>query len=183
MAFPVDFPGVRLTRCLVTKHLPTALMLAAYAISLLAFLWLYVRLSGTGLVANFLDWNADATGFLARIFNVDAFVSGNVVTSGPLALEIAPECTSLPFLTIFFAGIIAFPSTITQKLWGAVFGAIALSSLNLIRTTSLLFIGLSFPSAMDSAHIFVWQTIMILAGIVTWVLWWRNIRNRERLQS
>ena len=64
-------------------------MLVAYAISLLAFLWLYVRFSSTGPVEEFLDWNADATGFLARIFNVDTFVSGNVVTSGPLALELS----------------------------------------------------------------------------------------------
>jgi len=110
-------------------------------------------------------------------------VQDNVVTSGPLALTIVLECTSLPFLSILFAGIIAFPSTIFQKLWGAVLGAVILSLVNLVRTTSLLLIGLSFPSALDSAHILVWQALMIITAVSLWILWWRNIEGRERLQT
>ena len=182
MPTPNDLPVIRIAKSVVSRYLPAALVLVSYGISLLVFLWLYVQFSASEPIENFLNWNAQATGLLATILKINAYVSGNVVTSGPLALEITPECTSLPYLTILFAGIVAFPSTIFQKLWGALIGCVALSLLNLVRTSTLLFIGLWFPSALDSAHIFIWQAIMIVAAITIWVLWWRKIEKREGLQ-
>lgn len=183
MPIRIGLQVVRLAKPLVSRYIPGLFVLVSYGISLLVFFWLYTKFSDTRHAETILHWNADATGFLVRILSIDASVQDNVVTSGPLALTIVLECTSLPFLSILFAGIIAFPSTIFQKLWGAVLGAVILSLVNLVRTTSLLLIGLSFPSALDSAHILVWQALMIITAVSLWILWWRNIEGRERLQT
>ena len=59
----------------------------------------------------------------------------------------------------------------TAKLIGVVGGLIAIQVINLIRIVSLFYIGIFFPNHFDDAHIFIWQSLVIVAGVALWVLW------------
>ena len=158
-------------------------VLIVYAISLCLLLWLYSESYGSPILNDFLNWNAEATGFFARIFSRDVIVQDNLVMAWPSATKIVPACTSLAALATFFSGVIAFPTTLIHKLWGIVLGLVVLSAVNILRTTSLVFIDIFFPAALDVAHILVWQSFMIIVAAVLWILWWRRANGLERLQS
>ena len=175
--------ALRLVKGLWARYSTISQVLIVYAISLFALLWFYVGLYGSPVLNSFLNLNAKATGFFAGIFGPEILVQGNLVRAGPFATHIVAECTSLAASAIFLSGVIAFPASLGHKLWGMVLGLVVLSALNIVRTTSLLFIGMLFPSALDVAHILVWQSLMIIVAVVLWILWWRRTSDFERLQS
>ena len=164
------------------QYFQVFLVLFAYAISLSAFLWFYNQFSSSSAYQDVLVWNAEATGFLCRILGVDVTVYENQLHTASISFVIIPECTSLQFLAIYSAGIIAFPSGIPQKFWGILLGGVVLSLLNLVRLMGLISVGTFVPPLLDSAHILVGQSLMIVAAVVLWVLWWRRIVAHEKIQ-
>ena len=158
-------------------------VLLSYAMCLLSLLWLYIQFSDSSSVHNILVFNAKAIGVICAIIGVDVIVRENIVMAGPISIEIVPECTSLPFLAIFLAGIMAFPTDIRQKLGGVLLGVIGLSLLNIIRMLCLLLVGMFIPSIFDTAHILVGQSLMIVATVVMWLFWWKRTLNDEGIQS
>ena len=44
-------------------------------------------------------------------------------------------------------------------------------SLNQVRLVSLFFIGRWFPNAFHTAHVLVWQSLIIFFTIVIWLIW------------
>ena len=171
-----------LIKALWIRYSTISRVLLIYAISLFALLWLYVELYGSPVLNTFLVWNAEATGFLASLFGPEVFVQDNLVIAGSFAARIVPECTGLAPLAVFLSGVIAFPTTLGHKLWGIILGLVVLSAVNIVRTTSLLFIGMFSWAAQDVAHILVWQSLMIILAVVLWVLWWRTTNSIERVQ-
>ena len=151
-------------------------VLFAYGLSLLSFVWLYVHFSDSSSVYKIMVVNAEVIGTIANIIGVDTIVRENVVMTGPVSLEIVPECTSLPYLAIFSAGIVAFPTLLRQKLSGIVLGVVGLSLLNIVRMVCLLLVAMFAPSAFDSAHVLVGQSLMIVASVFLWIIWWKRIR-------
>lgn len=164
------------------QYFQVFIVLFSYAISLSAFLWFYNQFPSYSAYQDILVWNAEAVGFLCRILGLDVTVYENRVLTGSISFEITPECTSLQFLAIFFAGIIAFPSGIREKFWGILLGGVVLSLLNLVRLMGLISVGTFVPPLLDSAHILVGQSLMIVAAVVLWVLWWRRTVTDEKIQ-
>ena len=158
------------------------LVLLCFTVFLLSSLWLYVQFADSSFVHQILVLNAKAVGAVCSIFGVDTIVREHVIHSGTISLEIVPECTSLPYLAIFFAGIMAFPTDVRQKFWGILLGVIGLSFLNIIRMISLLLVGMFIPSVFDSAHILVSQSLMIVASVVLWIFWWQRTLSDNGIQ-
>ena len=167
----------------IGNYLQGFVVLLSYAMCLLSLLWLYIQFSDSSIGYNILVLNAKAIGVISTIIGVDAIVRENIVMTGPISIEIVPECTSLPFLAIFLAGIMAFPTDIRQKLWGILLGVIGLSLLNIIRMLCLLLVGMFIPSIFDSAHVLVGQSLMIVATVVMWLFWWKRTLTDEGIQS
>ena len=67
--------------------------------------------------------------------------------------------------------MLAFPSTLNDKLWGIVLGAIFLTCLNFLRMVSLILLGITQPELLEVAHMAVWQPLMILAALLAWMVW------------
>lgn len=158
-------------------------MLVLYAISVVVLLWLYYEFNESNILSNFLAWNAIATGFSTAVLGSESTVQGNIVAVGSLSTVIVVECTSLPAIAIFLSGIIAFPASPIHKLIGALLGVVVLLGVNVLRTTSLVYIGLFFPSFLDVAHLFVWQSMMIVLVVVLWILWWTRAGSIAKVQA
>jgi len=114
---------------------------------------------------------ARMSGFILRVFGEEATVSGCVVSSPRFAVTIYNGCNGLITSLIFISGVLAFPAKISAKLIGVIGGLLAIQLINLVRIVSLFYIGVLLPQHFDDAHIFIWQSLVIIAGISLWILW------------
>ena len=114
---------------------------------------------------------ARMSGFVLRIFGEKATVTGCVVSSPRFAVTIYNGCNGLITSLIFISGVLAFPAKISAKLIGAIGGLIAIQLINLVRIVSLFYIGIFLPQHFNDAHIFIWQSLVIIAGISLWIVW------------
>jgi len=114
---------------------------------------------------------AQVSGAVLRIFGEPASVNGCVVSSPRFAVTIYNGCNGLITSLIFVSGVLAFPARWKAKAIGVVGGLIAIQLINLVRIVSLFYIGIYLPDHFDDAHIFIWQSLVIVAGVALWVLW------------
>ena len=114
---------------------------------------------------------ARMSGLVLRIFGEQAQVNGCVVSSPRFAVTIYNGCNGLITSLIFISGVLAFPARWTAKLIGVVGGLLAIQLINLVRIVSLFYIGVFIPRFFSDAHIFIWQSLVILFGISLWIVW------------
>ncbi len=74
-------------------------------------------------------------------------------------------------MIIFLAAVLAFPASWKARFVGLGIGIVAIQLVNLIRVVALFFTGAYFPSFFDSSHTVVWQTLVILSGVLLWIFW------------
>ena len=114
---------------------------------------------------------ARMSGSVLRIFGEKATVTGCVVSSPRFAVTIYNGCNGLITSLIFISGVLAFPAKISAKLIGVIGGLLTIQLINLVRIVSLFYIGIFLPQHFNDAHIFVWQSLVIIAGISLWIVW------------
>jgi exosortase H (IPTLxxWG-CTERM-specific) len=114
---------------------------------------------------------ARMSGFILRVFGEKAVVAGCVVSSPRFAVTIYNGCNGLITSLIFISGVLAFPARISAKLIGVIGGLLAIQLINLVRIISLFYIGVFLPQYFSDAHIFIWQSLVIIAGISLWIVW------------
>lgn len=114
---------------------------------------------------------ARMSGFVLRVFGEKATVTGCVVSSPRFAVTIYNGCNGLITSLIFISGVLAFPAKTSAKLIGVIGGLFTIQLINLVRIVSLFYIGIFLPQHFNDAHIFVWQSLVIIAGISLWIVW------------
>jgi len=138
----------------------------------LAFMLIHARMVETGALAGFLTFTARATGAIVNLFGGSVQVDGTLISSPDYSISIVTECTGLIPMAIVVCAVLAYPCTWKQKAIGSALGIVALFVLNLVRTSSLFFIGSHFsPSFFNTAHFLIWQPVMIVVAIVLWLFW------------
>jgi archaeosortase B (VPXXXP-CTERM-specific) len=135
------------------------------------FIFLYSYFVASPRFNFFLDFTASVTGFFLNLTGQGVEVEGAVVASSRFAFQIVDLCTAIMPMMIFTAAILAFPSRIKEKALGLVLGLLAIFVVNEIRLVSLFFIGVYAPSIFETAHLLVWQSLMILLAIGLWLVW------------
>ncbi len=121
------------------------------------------------------------TAFVARMSGValdllgeDIRVDGCNLVSPRFQVAIYNGCNGLITSLIFVSGVLAFPTSLRAKVIGVVGGLFAIQLINLVRIVSLFYIGVFVPQLFNQSHIFVWQSIVILAGVTLWIFWARR---------
>ena len=114
---------------------------------------------------------ARMSGFVLNIFGEKAAVTGCVVSSPRFAVTIYNGCNGLITSLIFISGVLAFPAKFSAKVIGVVGGLLTIQFINLVRIVSLFYIGVFLPQYFSDAHIFIWQSLVIIAGISLWIVW------------
>jgi len=124
----------------------------------------------TAFTAHTLDWVLSALG-------VDSRAVGELVTgssgSSEFAIRVIRECTAESPLILLLAAILAYPCSARDKAVGVALGVPSILLVNLVRLASLFWIGLVRPDLFDSAHVLVWQSLIVLAVVGLWLLWVR----------
>src|SRR5437773_1690174 len=66
---------------------------------------------------------------------------------------------------------LAFPAYWKSRLAGLALGIFAIQIVNVVRVAALFLTGVYFPKIFDASHTVIWQTIVILFGVLLWVFW------------
>lgn len=122
-------------------------------------------------VAPYTAFVARVSGAVLRIIGEPANATGCVVMSPRFAVTIYNGCNGLITSLIFISGVFAFPARWPAKFAGVAGGLLAIQVINLVRIVSLFYIGIYFPSHFNDAHIFIWQSLVITAGVALWLIW------------
>ena len=114
---------------------------------------------------------ARMSGFILGLIGEDITIKGVILSSPRFTVTIYNGCNGLITSLIFISGVLAFPARWQAKVIGVVGGLISIQIINLIRIISLFYIGIYLPQFFNQSHIFIWQSIVILAGVSLWVFW------------
>lgn len=114
---------------------------------------------------------AKVSGHVLSFLGEDITMNGCVLRSPRFAVTIYNGCNGLITSLIFVSGVLAFPARLSAKAIGVVGGLLAIQVVNLVRIISLFYIGIYLPKLFNSSHIFIWQSLVILAGVTLWITW------------
>lgn len=134
----------------------------------------YVKLVTTGLFAVDASTTAKATAFFLNLLGCDVQVYGHSISSNSFTVDVGTGCTALIPISLYICAVIAFPGRLKYKLWGIALGIVCLYAVNLVRTVSLFLIGSHYSSLFETAHLLLWQPLVILAAVVLWLFWVRR---------
>ena len=98
-------------------------------------------------------------------------VAGTEIRSAGFAVNIENGCNGIETVLLFGSAVLAFPSTVRRKALGLLVGFAAIELLNLVRVVSLFWIGRHHPSLFSSSHTVIWQSIVVLFGVLLFLAW------------
>jgi len=116
-------------------------------------------------------WTAETSAWALRLLGANGRAQGDTVVSSVSTFRIVSECTALYPAVIFVSAVAASPVAWTQKLVGTLVGLPVLAIVNLVRIVSLCYIDHRYPAALDTAHVVVWQSLMIFLTVLVWLVW------------
>jgi archaeosortase B (VPXXXP-CTERM-specific) len=135
------------------------------------FIVLYYRITDSRPFHGFEAVTAAVTGFLLNLTGRGVVVRDTVVSSSQFAFQIVDLCTAVMPMLILTAAILAYPSRLKEKAFGIVMGLIVIFVINQVRLVSLFYIGAYAPGIFETAHLLVWQSLMILLAVGIWLVW------------
>jgi exosortase H (IPTLxxWG-CTERM-specific) len=151
-----------------------ALLFAACLAALFAF---ELTPPGQALVKPWTELVASAASGLIRAFDGDAVSQGILLYSQStgFAITIEAGCNGVEAMLVLLAGVLAYPAPWRFKLAGLAIGAVAIQALNLARIVSLFYLGQWDRDWFEWAHLYVWQSLIMLDAMIVWLLWMRAV--------
>ena len=147
------------------------------------FLTLFLLLLGGGFTLISLHWVNDHAiePFTAGVARASAGVldllgqhttlQETVIRGARFAVNIRNGCNGVETMLIFLAAVLAFPATWRARLAGLALGIAGIQIVNLLRVVALFLTGAYLPRLFDTSHTVVWQTLVILFGVLAWIYW------------
>jgi len=151
---------------------PAGRFILRYAIILaVGFFVLALRPVNDHVVNPYTTFVAHEAKVALNLFGEKATVRQQVLSSPRFSVVIYNGCNGLEAILIFASGVLAFPAPLGRKVIGLVLGFLAIQVANILRVVSLFYIGVFKPAWFSAAHVFVWQSIIIVLGVVLWLVW------------
>ncbi len=121
------------------------------------------------------------TGFLAKISSfIAAFfdpgtISYERVLQSPkgIAVRIDNGCNGIEACIVLISAMVAFPSTLKQKLVGIAIGLLAVQVVNILRIVCLFFLAQWNMEVFQFFHVYLWPSLIMLDVLVVFLLWMR----------
>ena len=149
----------------------TRFLILFLAILATSFTVIALRPVNDSVVVPYTAFVARMSGTVLALLGEDITVNGVLLQSPRFKVSIYNGCNGLITSLIFVSGVLAFPSRLGAKVVGVVAGLLAIQVINLIRIISLFYIGIFLPQFFNQSHVFIWQSLVILAGVTLWIVW------------
>jgi exosortase H (IPTLxxWG-CTERM-specific) len=149
----------------------------------ITFLVLFLVLLGGGFTLISVNWVNDhaiepftagiarVSGAILGLIGQKVTMNGTVISNARFAVNIRNGCNGVEAILIFLAAVLAFPAPWRSRLAGLGLGIVVIQVVNLIRVVALFLTGVYYPKLFDASHTVVWQTIVILSGVLLWIYW------------
>jgi exosortase H (IPTLxxWG-CTERM-specific) len=153
----------------------------------ITFLLIFAVLLGAGFTLISVSWVNDHaiepfTAGIARVSGVvlsalgqGVRMNGTIISNSRFAVNIRNGCNGIEAMLIFLAAVLAFPAPWRSRLTGLTLGIMAIQVVNLVRVVALFLTGVYFPKLFDTSHTVIWQTVVILSGVLLWIYWANRI--------
>ncbi len=122
---------------------------------------------------------ASVSAELLNALGEHAEVAGTEIRSSSFGVNIENGCNGVETALLFGAAVLAFPASWSRRLLGLLAGFVAIQILNLVRVITLFWIGLHRPALFSSSHTVIWQSVVVLFGVLLFLFW----ASRERRLS
>jgi exosortase H (IPTLxxWG-CTERM-specific) len=140
----------------------------------LGCLWLLTKLTEAiprPVIRDFVEATAWVDYRLLDLFFDNVTRNGSTVSYDGFSVRVISECTGLLEAVILVAAILAYKATWRERAIGITLGTILLYSINIVRIDVLLLIGRHTPQFFDFAHIYFWQSLLIVFITAIWLGW------------
>jgi exosortase H (IPTLxxWG-CTERM-specific) len=129
------------------------------------------------LVQPFTQVIAQLSGQLLQLFDQDVNAQGIVLFDSRSGFSVSIEagCNGVEATLVLMAAMLAFPAGWRMKLFGILTGFLAIQVMNLLRIISLFYLGQWNMQAFEWAHLYLWQSLIILDVLVVFLIWLRYI--------
>jgi len=138
--------------------------------SIVMYLFYYFFFKDTIILTSLKNGTALILASLLSILGLKSIASGNIVSANGFSMEIIDECTAIFSSIIYISGVLAYPASAKQKLFGMI-GVPLLYIIDLMRLIILAFVGVKAPSFFEYVHVYLWQATFIVFVILVFVLW------------
>jgi exosortase H (IPTLxxWG-CTERM-specific) len=158
---------------MTTRPLKPRILFVAKFVAGLVVLYAVVALNqvNDSVIVPFTEVVAQCSAVVLRGFESGVEVAGTVIRSPRFALDVQNGCNGVEATILLVAAILAFPATLRSRLIGLAVASVAIELLNLVRLSSLFWLGEHHRRIFDFFHVGVWQMLVILAAIAIFVLW------------
>ncbi len=124
---------------------------------------------------------AKASAALLNLLGQGVRQEGSMLRNDRFAVNVLNGCNGVETLVIFWSAVVAFPvATWRARLAGLLLGSVVIQAINLVRVAALFLTGAYLPQFFDSSHTVVWQTIVVLCGVLLWIFWASRFAPRRR---
>ena len=115
---------------------------------------------------------------LIKLFDANVIAFGKVLasTTNGFAVSIEAGCNGVEAALILIAAMLAYQASWRAKAAGIAVGLAAVQAMNVLRVVTLFYVGQWSATAFHWAHLYVWQTLIMVDVLVVWLLWLRWIR-------
>jgi len=127
------------------------------------------------LLFTYLEANAWLANCILHGFGQATWLDETTIRSARFAITIRRGCDAVEPSWLFCAALLSFPASARWKILGMLAGTLFLQALNVVRITSLYYLGMEYPSLFKVAHLEIWPVVFILAAICLWIGWVRGI--------
>lgn len=114
---------------------------------------------------------AKASGVALNLIGQGVTRTGTQLRNDRFAVNIENGCNGVEAMMIFLAAVLAFPAPWRARIAGLGIGIVVIQAVNLLRVVALFLTGVYFRDWFDSSHTVVWQTVVILSGVLLWIFW------------
>jgi exosortase H (IPTLxxWG-CTERM-specific) len=122
-------------------------------------------------IQSFLETTALIDYFLLDAFLDGVSQRGTTLTHDGFSVQVVTECTGLFEAVILVSAVLAYKARWSERGIGIVLGVFVLYFLNIIRIGFLLLVGRYAPRFFDFAHIYFWQSLLIVFITGIWLGW------------
>ena len=98
-------------------------------------------------------------------------VAGTQLRATGFSVDIENGCNGVETALLFCSAVLAFPASRRARIAGLLLGFVAIELLNLVRVVTLFWIGHHRPALFSAAHTVLWQSAVVIAGVLLFLLW------------
>jgi exosortase H (IPTLxxWG-CTERM-specific) len=106
-----------------------------------------------------------------RLLGEPVTVEGTGIRSSLFSVQIENGCNGVETALLFGSAVLAFPAPWRRRIAGLILGFAAIQLVNLVRVVSLFWIGAHRPALFSSSHTVLWQSIVVLCGVLLFLVW------------